>query len=96
MTVVDGETYILSVWFKGTGIANIKVAIDQGGDPGWSEWGNPEVGFTNNQWTEVTYEFTASTTNAGPNNARFAISMSYEGNVGGVLYIDDLEVRIVQ
>lgn len=96
MTVVDGETYVLSVWFKGTGIANIKPAIDQGGDPGWAEWGNPEAAFTNNQWTEVTYEFTASTTNAGPNNARFAISMSYEGNVGGIIYVDDLEVRLLQ
>ncbi|WP_228851419.1 carbohydrate binding domain-containing protein [Aegicerativicinus sediminis] len=96
MTVEDGKTYRLSVWFKGSGISNIKVAIDQGGDPGWAEWAAPESAFTNNQWTEVTYEFTASTTNAGPNNARFAISMSYDGNVGGVIYIDDLEVSLVQ
>ncbi|ULC60701.1 carbohydrate binding domain-containing protein [Flaviramulus sp. BrNp1-15] len=96
MTVVDGETYHLSVWFKGQGITNIKVAIDQGGDPGWAEWGNPEQAFQDNTWTEVSYDFTADTTNSADGNARFAISMSYDGNVGGVLYIDDLEVRIVQ
>lgn len=96
MDVVDGETYHLSVWFKGTGVSNIKVAIDQGGDPGWAEWGAPESAFQGNTWTEISYDFTADTTNAGPGNARFAISMSYDGNVGGVIYMDDLVVRIVE
>ncbi len=96
MTVVDGETYNLSVWFKGTGISNMKIAIDQGGDPGWAEWGNPEQSFQDNAWTEVNYDFTADTTNSNDGNARFAISMSYDGNVGGVIYIDDLVVRLVQ
>ena len=92
MDVEDGKVYVLSIWFKGTGISNIKVAIDQGGDPGWAEWAAPESGFQNNTWTEVTYEFTAATTNTGPGNGRFAISMSYDGNVGGTLLIDDLTV----
>ena len=93
MDVVDGQEYTLSVWFKGRGISNIKVAIDQGGDPGWAEWAAPEASFQTNEWVEVTYDFVASTTNTASGNARFAISMSYEGNLGGVIYIDDLEVR---
>ncbi|WMI67744.1 carbohydrate binding domain-containing protein [Mangrovimonas sp. YM274] len=96
MTVVDGETYHLSVWFKGNGITNIKIAIDQGGDPGWLEWAAPEQGFLDNEWTEISYDFTADTTNSSDGNARFAISMSYSGNVGGVIYIDDLEVTPAQ
>lgn len=92
MDVEDGKEYVLSIWFKGTGISNIKVAIDQGGDPGWAEWAAPESAFQNNTWTEVTYEFTATTTNAGSGNGRFAISMSYEGNVGGTLLMDNLTV----
>ncbi|WP_435132306.1 carbohydrate binding domain-containing protein [Formosa sp. A9] len=96
MTVENGKTYHLSVWFKGQGITNLKIAIDQGGDPGWAEWAAPEQGFLDNEWTEVSYDFTVDTTNSGENNARFAISMSYEGNVGGVVYIDDLEVSLVE
>jgi hypothetical protein len=94
MDVEDGKEYTLSIWFKGRGISNIKVAIDQGGDPGYQEWAAPESSFQTNEWVEVTYDFVASTTNTSSGNARFAISMSYEGNVGGVIYIDDLEVRL--
>lgn len=96
MHVVPGEEYHLSMWVKGTGIANIKFAIDQGGTPGYAEYGNPELAVTSGEWQEVSYYFTPETSNTEPGNARYAISMSYTGNVGGVIYMDNLRVVKVE
>ena len=92
MDVVPGQQYHLSMWVKGTGIENMKFAIDQGGTPGWAEYGNPEIEVKSGEWEEVSYFFTPETTNTDPGNARYAISMSYDGNVGGVIYMDHLRV----
>lgn len=94
MEIDPTATYHLSIWVKGSGIANMKFAIDEGGSPGWGEFGNPEVSINSDDWTEISYEFSPSTEAppAGDNTARFAISMSYEGNVGGVVYLDNLRV----
>lgn len=95
MPVDPNATYHLSIWVKGTGIANVKFAMDQGGTPGWSEWQAPEVSLTSNQWTEITYQFSPTTEDPGAGgdaSVRFAVSMSYTGNVGGVLYMDNLRV----
>jgi hypothetical protein len=99
MPVDPNATYRLSIWVKGTGIANVKFAMDQGGTPGWSEWAAPEVSLTSNQWTEITYEFSPTTEDPGAGGdatVRFAVSMSYAGNVGGVLYMDNLRVVKVE
>lgn len=86
-------TYHFSLWIKGSGITNIKIAMDEGGTPGWSEWGNPEVAVSTSEWTEISYEFSpASEANGGDNVGRLAISMNYEGNIGGVLYLDNFRV----
>ena len=90
MTVDPAGTYRLSVWVKGSGLANVKFALDQGGTPGWSEYASPQMAINSNQWTEVTYDFSPSTET--DNSVRLAISMSYTGNVGGVMYMDDLRV----
>lgn len=92
--VNPAKTYILSVWVKGSGLANVKFAIDEGGSPGYAEFAAPQTAINADQWTEITYEFSpASETNPpGDGVARFAISMSYAGNVGGVMYMDDLRV----
>lgn len=99
MTIDPSATYHLSVWVKGTGIANVKFAMDQGGTPGWSEWQAPEVAITSNQWTEISYEFSPTTEDPGAGgdaSVRFAVSMSYSGNVGGVMYMDNLRVVKVE
>lgn len=92
MDVDPSATYHLSVWVKGSGITNMKFAVDEGGNPGYTEWGNPEVAISSDRWTEISYEFSPSSESGGDGVARFAISMSYEGNVGGVLYMDNLRV----
>lgn len=95
MTIDPNATYHLSVWVKGTGVANVKFAMDQGGTPGWSEWQAPEVSLTSNQWTQISYEFSPTSEDPGAGgdaSVRFAVSMSYSGNVGGVMYMDNLRV----
>lgn len=92
MQVIPGDTYHLSVWVKGSGISNIKFAIDQGGTPGWAEYGAPEVEINSDEWFEVAYDFVANTDNPEPGNARFAISISYDGNAGGEFYMDNFRV----
>ena len=99
MPVDPNATYHLSIWVKGTGIANVKFAMDQGGTPGWSEWQAPEVTLTSNQWTEISYQFSPTSEDPGAGGdatVRFAVSMSYSGNVGGVLYMDNLRVVKVE
>ena len=86
-------TYHMSIWVKGNGIANFKFAMDEAGTPGWSEWGNPEVSISGDVWTEISYEFSPASESAGGDNVgRLAISMSYDGNVGGVFYMDALRI----
>jgi hypothetical protein len=99
MPVDHTATYHLSVWVKGTGIANAKFALDEGGTPGYSEWQAPEVSLTSNEWTEISYDFSPTSENpdsGGDQSVRFAVSMSYDGNVGGVLYMDNLRVTKVE
>jgi hypothetical protein len=96
MPVDPTKTYHLSFWVKGTGFSNIKFAIDGGGTPDYTEYGNPEVSVTSGEWTEISYDFTPSAeADGGDNIARFAPSMSYEGNLGGVIYFDNLRVTEV-
>lgn len=92
MTIDPTATYRLSLWIKGSGIANIKFAVDEGGNPGYGEWQAPEMPVNTERWTEVSYTFSPSSEANGDKTARFAISMSYQGNVGGVLYMDNLRV----
>jgi hypothetical protein len=92
MNVNPTATYHLSLWVKGSGIANVKFAVDEGGNPGYTEWGNPEVGVSSGEWTQISYEFSPTSESGGDGVARFAVSMSYEGNAGGVLYMDNLRV----
>lgn len=91
MPIEQDATYRLSLWVKGSGLVSIKFALDQGGTPGWTEYGGSNtVAVNNSQWQEITYDFTP--TGDTDNSVRFAISMSYEGNVGGVMYMDNLRV----
>lgn len=86
-------TYLLSVWIKGSGITNAKFAVDEGGSPGYSEFANPEMSINSEEWIKIEYEFSPATEGGDADGAvRFAISMNYEGNVGGVLYLDNLRV----
>ena len=94
--VDPSATYHLSVWIKGSGITNMKFAVDEGGDPGYAEFGNPELGLNTEEWTEVSYDFSPASEVNGDSNARFAVSMSYEGNLGGVMYMDDLRITLVE
>ena len=99
MPVDPTATYHLSVWVKGTGIANVKFAMDEGGTPGWGEWQAPQVALTSNEWTEISYEFSPTSEDVGSGGdetVRFAVSMSYDGNVGGVMYMDNLRVVKVE
>ncbi|GEM_PF-3141793 len=93
MNVDPTATYHVSFWVKGSGLAKAKFAMDQGGTPGWSEWAAPTSGIATDEWTEFTYEFSPTTeAPPGDQSSRFAISMNYPGNNGGVLYIDNLRV----
>ncbi len=96
MTVIPGATYQLSLMIKGSGLSSVKFAVDEAGTPGYSEFQAPTIEVsTDNEWEEVTYEFKpASEGNGGDNVVRLAISMNYNGNTGGVLYLDNL--RVVQ
>lgn len=94
--VDPGATYHLSVWVKGSGVSNIKFAVDEGGNPGYSEWASPQMAISSDVWTEVSYTFSPASEAGGDQVARFAISMSYAGNVGGVLYMDNLRVVKVE
>ena len=88
-------TYKLSVWVKGTGLPRVKIAVDQGGTPGWSDYETVDVNLTNNQWQEVTYLFSPAEEDpgaGGDSEARFAVSMSYDENLGGVFYMDNLRI----
>lgn len=89
-------TYHLSMWVKGSGIANIKFAVDEGGNPGYAEWAAPERAISTSEWTEVSYTFSPASEATGDQVGRFAISISYAGNVGGVIYMDNLRVVKVE
>ncbi len=99
MTVDHTATYKLSVWVKGTGIAEVYIAVDEGGTPGYTNWNGETVALTSNEWTEITYEFSPASEDpaaGGDSTARFAVSLSYDGNVGGVYYMDNLRVTKVE
>ncbi len=97
VTVDPAGTYRLSMWVKGTGIANAKFALDQAGTPGFAELANPELSLTDNAWQQIVYEFSPASEAVdanppGDEQVRLAISLSYEGNVGGVLFMDHLRI----
>ncbi len=94
--VVLDDQYHLSVMVKGTGIANMKFAVDGDASGGYAEYGNPQIAITSNQWQEVSYYFTPTSASGNNGTVRFAISMSYPGNVGGVIYMDNLRVVKVE
>jgi hypothetical protein len=91
MAVEQDATYRLSLWVKGSGLVSVKFALDQAGVPGYTEYGGSNtVAINSTQWQEITYDFTPA--GDTDNSVRLAISMSYEGNVGGVMYMDNLRV----
>jgi len=93
--VDHNTTYVLRVWVKGTGLPRVKIAVDQGGTPGWSDYVTIDVNLTNSEWQEVTYTFSPAAEDpgaGGDGSARFAVSMSYPENLGGVFYMDNLRI----
>lgn len=99
MPVNSNSTYHVSFWIKGSNMANVKFAMDEGGSPGYFEWAAPQVEISASQWTEITYEYSPESeaiSGGGDESTRFAISMSYDGNIGGVMYLDNLRVVEVE
>lgn len=96
ITVDPTATYHLSMWIKGSGIANVKFAVDENGVPGYAEWAAPQRAISTSEWVEVSYTFSPASEASGDQVGRFAISMSYSGNVGGVMYMDNLRVVKVE
>lgn len=99
MPVDPTATYHVSMWVKGSGLPTVMFAIDEGGSPGYFNWQSPQEEINMNEWTEISYDFSPESeaiSNGGDETARFAISMSYDGNIGGVMYFDNLRVVKVE
>ncbi len=99
ITVDPTATYHVSMMVKGSGLVTVMFAVDEGGTPGYNNWQSPQQAVNTNEWTEISYEFSPTSeaiASGGDETARFAISMSYDGNAGGVMYFDNLRVVKVQ
>lgn len=97
MAIELDQEYHLSLMVKGSGLASVKFAIDGDASGGYAEYGGSStVAVNSSTWTEISYNFTPTSASGNNGTIRFAISMSYSGNVGGVLYMDNLRVVKVE
>ncbi|MFP4090952.1 MAG: carbohydrate binding domain-containing protein [Cyclobacteriaceae bacterium] len=90
-------TYQVKLWVKGTGIVEVDFAVDEGGSPGFGRYDSAGPGVTSvdsDEWIELTWEFSPSTEAppTGDGTSRWAASLSYADNIGGVIYMDNLRI----
>lgn len=84
-----GGFYALVAWAKGPegGKANFTASLEQ--EP-WTTFGNLEVDFTG-EWQQVVFTF-ALPENLEVDAIRLPVQMSFEGNAGADIYIDDMQL----
>ncbi len=91
ITVVEGETYIVSAWLKADSdarTARVYTGI-RGGDYARARgWDTPVTSLTTD-WQEVTFEFTATAVQVSTGMG-IGIEINAENNDGGTIYVDNV------
>ncbi|RNC83902.1 MAG: T9SS C-terminal target domain-containing protein [Balneola sp.] len=91
LLVKAGDTYIATVWLKAdttSRTARFYIGLPESG--GWSRYEQFDSGL-DTVWTKYEIEYTATAFDE-QNMMRFAIPMNFASNVGGTIYIDNLQV----
>ncbi len=91
LLVKAGDTYTATVWLKAdttSRTARFYMGLPASGD--WARFGQFDSGL-DTVWTKYELEYTATAIDE-QNTMRFAIPMNFAANVGGTIYMDNLQV----